>query len=121
MQRVPGWSGGVTSPLIADVGGLDGDGPSLIDVLAALGWTITRTPGRYNTVTDPAGVSLTAEARDVWALLIRRRLIAYATTPHCPTCGYSTGFPPGWLEARGRQPDPEPRPCQCWRLQELPA
>jgi hypothetical protein len=105
--------------IVADTGGPDGDGPSLLDVLAALGWTITRSPGRRNTVTDPAGWSLTAHASDVWALLFRRRLITYATTPHCATCGYSTGFPPGWLEARGHQPS-EPRPCQCWRLGELP-
>ncbi len=110
----------MTAPLLADVGGPDGDGPSLIDVLAALGWTISCTPGRHNTVTDPAGASLTAEARDVWALLIRRRLIAYASTPHCAVCGYTTGFPPGWLEARHGMPTP-PRPCQCHRLAELPA
>jgi len=98
----------VTATLPADTGGPDGDGPSLLDVLAALGWTITRTPGRHNTVTDPAGRSLTAHVSDVWALLIRRGLIAYATLPHCAACGYLTG-------------DDGHRPCQCWRLAELPA
>ena len=89
--------------IVADTGGPDGDGPSLLDVLAALG--IPRTPS--------------LAPSDVWALLFRRRLITYAATPHCATCGHSTGFPPGWLEARGHQPS-EPRPCQCWRLGELP-
>lgn len=110
----------MTPPLIADTGGPDGDGLPLCDVLAALGWTVTRTPGVHNTVTDPAGASLTAHASDAWALLRRRGLIAYATTPHCATCGYTTGYPAGWLEARGHEPTP-PRPCQCWRLPELPA
>ena len=61
------------------------------------------------------------ENRKRRALLHRRGLIAYATTPHCPTCGYTTGFPPGWTTPQGNAPDPTPRPCQCWRLAELPA
>lgn len=111
----------MTAPLIADTGGADGDGLTLLEMLAALGWTVTRTPGRHNTVADPAGVSLTGEARDVWALLVRRGLITYATTPHCPTCGYTTVFPAGWVSRYGNAPDYTPRPCQCWRLAELPA
>lgn len=96
----------MTAPLIADIGGPDGDGPPLCDVLAALGWTVTYTPGRHNTVTDPAGVSLTAHVDDVWALLIRRGLITYARTPYCAACGYSKLYR---------------TTCQCWRIKELPA
>lgn len=112
----------MTAPIIADAGGPDGDGPTLLEVLAALGWTMTppRGNGQHNTYADPAGKSLTAHVADTWALLRRRGLIAYATTPHCPTCGYSTGFPPGWVSAYGNAPDSTPRPCQCWRLAELP-
>jgi hypothetical protein len=94
----------VTTPIIADTGGPDGDGPTLLEVLAALG-----IPRPF------------LSARDTWALLRRRGLIAYATTPHCPTCGYTTGFPPGWTTPQGNVPDPTPRPCQCWRLAELHA
>ena len=93
----------MTAPIIADTGGPDGDGPTLLEVLAALG------------IPRPS-----LSARDTWALLRRRGLIAYATTPHCATCGYTTGYPAGWLEARGHEPTP-PRPRQCWRLPELPA
>lgn len=93
----------LTAPLIADTGGADGDGLTLLEVLAALG------------LPRPAG-----EAHDVWALLVRRGLITYATTPHCVSCGYTTGFPVGWLEARGHAADTKRRPCQCWRLSELP-
>lgn len=93
----------MTAPLPADTGGPDGDGPTLLEVLAAL--NLPRP-------------NLTAN--DTWALLRRRGLIAYATTPHCPTCGYTTGFPAGWVSAYGNAPDPTPRPCQCWRLAELP-
>lgn len=112
----------MTTPIIADTGGPDGDGPTLLEVLAALGWTMTppRANGQHNTYTDPAGYAITAHVADVWALLRRRGLIAYVTTPHCPTCGYTTGFPPGWTTPQGNAPDPTPRPCQCWRLAELP-
>ena len=98
-----GWVVGVSEPLVADVGGANGDGPTLLEVLATLG------------VQRPA-----LSAGDTWALLRRRGLISYATTPHCATCGYTTGFPPGWTTPQGNRPGSASWPCQCDRLDELP-
>lgn len=101
----------MTAPLIADAGSpiLVGDWDSLIDVLAKLGWSSTYSPrNAHGTYTDPGGRSLTAHVSDAWALLVRRGLIRHASIPYCPTCGYLTG-------------DDGRRPCQCWRLAELPA
>ena len=79
---------------------------TLSDVLAAIGYTVTRPPtGQHNTVTDPAGRSLTAHAGDVWAWLVRRGLISL-DLPHCAACGYVTIHRAA---------------CECWRIDELEA